>query len=77
MSRWAEDLEHSHRALQFDPAAVKAVVKKEPCQVSHTHIPHRFASRDDKDETIFLSEPDVMDNHLNVLSQKEFIDCSQ
>jgi hypothetical protein len=63
--------------LQFDPAAVKAVIEEQSCQVSHAHVPHSGAGREDQNKKIFLSEPDVTGNHLDVSPQKEFVDCTQ
>ena len=67
---WRKD-RGAQPALDLDPSFLKGVVKEESCQVSHAHVPHGGASRDEKNEKVLLLESDILND------QREFNPCEK
>jgi len=40
--------------LNFEPAALKAIIKNQSCQISHTHVPHGSAGGDEENKKILF-----------------------
>ena len=60
-----------HFPSDFEPAALKAVVKDQSRQVGDSHVPHRGTSSDEENEEVLLLQSDILDDQGQFYPGKE------
>ena len=66
--KWEQQIlgNFSKEPLDLDPSALKAVIKQEPSQIGHAHVPHGGASSDEENEKVLFLQLDVPDDQCQL-----------